>query len=167
MDENRLPGDVPPDVAADDLDELLLAELTDLAAQFDPVPPEAVLAARSSLAWLRLDAALAELVHDSAVEAEPVGVRGGAHGRVRQLSFAAGIAEVELEIEVTGPRRRLVGQCLPSATAQLTIRQPAGERTAQTDDLGRFTLEVEPGPLSLRCAWPHLGQAVETAWVTV
>ncbi|MFA9431096.1 hypothetical protein [Egicoccus sp. AB-alg2] len=146
-------------------DEALLAELRRVARSLDPVPADAVLAARSALAHLRLDAELAELVHDSETAPEPVGVRG--QGTSRQLSFQAGIVEIDLEILVEGERRRLVGQCVPATALEITVRQPQGERSTVTDDLGRFVVEVPPGPVSLRCAWPHTEQVIETAWVRV
>lgn len=146
-------------------DEALLARLRAVGAAADPVPGAAVLAARSAFAYLRLDAELAALVHDSADVVEPAGIR--AELPVRQLSFYSEVAQVELEVLVAGPRRRLVGQCLPGTTLEVLVRQPTAEQTVGTDDLGRFTVEVAPGPVSLRCAWPQTDQVVETAWVSV
>jgi hypothetical protein len=158
-------GAAPASLAARD-DEALLARLRAVGTAADPVPGTAVLAARSAFAYLRLDAALAALVHDSADLTEPTGVRADLLA-VRQLSFYTDVAQVELEVVVEGPRRRLVGQCLPATTLEVVVRQPATEHTVGTDDLGRFTVEVTPGPVSLRCAWPQTDQVVETAWVSV
>jgi hypothetical protein len=153
--------------------EDLLARLRAAAARFDPVPDEAVLAARSQLAHRRLDAELAELVFDSADDVhELAGVRAETRA-ARQLTFHAGELQIELEILVEGDRRRLVGQCLPSTTVALMVRRrdPSAPSTnavaaeTTTDDLGRFTIEVPAGPVSLRCVWPGTGLAVETTWV--
>jgi hypothetical protein len=161
-------GDVDDDLTRDQqADEALLAHLRALAAAADPVPEEALLAARSAFAYLRMDAELAELTYDSAVDEDQlVGVRS-ATGTTRQLTFQAGVAQLEIEISPAGTERRLVGQCLPATAVDVTVRQPAVQRATTTDDLGRFVLEVTPGPVSLRCSWPHAAQVIETAWVVV
>jgi hypothetical protein len=155
-------------------DQALLARLRAAASRFDPVPPDAVLAARSQLAYRRLDAELAELVFDSADDdRELAGVRSGV-ASARQLSFHAGPLEIELEIVTEGEQRRLVGQCLPSTTVAVLIRrQDRSGATADavafteltTDELGRFTARVPAGRVSLRVVWPGLGTATETSWV--
>lgn len=148
-------------------DEELLAHLRAVAAIIDPVPDEAVLAARSALAYLRMDAELAQLTFDSATEQkELAGVRAEPAG-ARLLTFQAGVSQVDVEVVADGPRRRLVGQCLPASQLEVTIRRPDDEATIATDDLGRFVLEVPAGPISLRCTWPHTDQAIETAWVVI
>jgi hypothetical protein len=144
-------------------DAALLAALRAAAASVDPVPPDAVLAARSALAYLRLDAELAVLGFDSD-ERELVGVRAE-RAAVRQLSFQTGAVEIELEIVADGEHRELIGQCIPAMVIEVTVRQPDLERTITTDDLGRFTTDIAPGPVSLRCSWPSTDQAVETTWV--
>jgi hypothetical protein len=147
-------------------DRVLETQLRAIVSQLDPVPDDAVLAARSAFAYLRLDAELAALVHDSATSTEPAGVRAEAPG-VRQLSFYSDVAQVELEVVVEGPHRRLVGQCVPATTLEVVVRQPTKEQMVPTDDLGRFTVEVARGPVSLRCSWPHTDQVIETSWVSV
>lgn len=154
-------GDGATDEAAD---AALLDELRQVAAVADPVPDEAVAAARSALAYLRMDAELAALAWDSAEDLEPAGVRSTSVP-VRQLSFEAGALGVELEITVVGEERELVGQCLPAGTVELVVRQPDGDRTTTTDELGRFRCTIAPGPVALRCVWPHTGQTIETSWV--
>jgi hypothetical protein len=156
-------------------DDRLLAQLRAVARQVDPVPDELKLAARSQLAYLRLDAELAELTFDSSTEPEPVGVRSETQV-TRRLTFEAGTTQVEIEVVAEGDRRRLVGQCLPATQVEVTVRSRSsigdagddqGTRTISTDDLGRFNVEVPSGTVSLRCEWPHAELAVETAWVSV
>jgi hypothetical protein len=147
-------------------DDQLLARLHAVAAMHDPVPDDVVLAARSAWAYRRLDAQLAELVEDSALELEPSGVRSDAADN-RLLTFSSEVAEIEVEVVVTGERRRVVGQCIPGTILEVTVREPDVERVIPTDDLGRFEIEVAAGLVSLRCAWPHTGHVVETAWVRV
>jgi hypothetical protein len=152
--------------SSDALDDALLGRLRTLAGRLDAVPDEAVLAARSAWAYRRMDAALAELVEDSALEFEPSGVRSDA-GDNRLLTFSAEVAQIDVEVVVDGSRRRLVGQCIPGTVLEVTVRDAGGERLIPTDDLGRFELDVDAGLISLRCAWPHTGHVVETAWVRV
>lgn len=148
-------------------DEALLAHLRALATIVDPVPEEAVLAARSAFAYLRMDAELAELTYDSSAEDKALAGVRSATGTTRQLTFEAGVAQLEIEITATGTTRRLVGQCLPATALDVTVRQPDAEQVTTTDDLGRFVVEVSPGPVSLRCSWPHAAQVIETAWVVI
>src|SRR5262245_45371457 len=49
-------------------DEELLTALREVAGRADPAPDEVILAARSAIAYRRMDAELAELLYDSAVE---------------------------------------------------------------------------------------------------
>lgn len=166
--------DDPHDRSDQQEDDHLLAQLRALAAALDPVPADALFAARSQLAYRRLDADLAELTFDSALAPEPAGVRSGVE-TARRLSFEAGSTQVEVEILLEGDRRRLVGQCVPATEVSLTVRcllsaSPIGEvvtKQVTTDDLGRFSVDVPAGAVSLRCVWTHTELAVETAWVSV
>ena len=63
---------------SDDRDERLADELRALVAPSTPCPAEVEAFAKAALGWRRLDADLAELLSDSALEAEALaGVRGG------------------------------------------------------------------------------------------
>jgi hypothetical protein len=148
----------------DAADAALLAALRPVVRAADPVPAGAVDAARSALAYLRMDAELAALSWDSADDTTLAGVRS-ASVPVRQLSFEAGAIGVELEITVLGDSRELIGQCVPAGTVELLVRQPGEELATTTDDLGRFRCTIAPGPVALRCHWPHTGQTIETSWV--
>lgn len=149
-------------------DDALLAELGGLFARVDPVPAEVTLAARSALAWRRMDAELAELLHDSALEAEPLaGVRGTRSGW-RTLTFETSDG-LSIEIEVTGERskRSLMGQIVPPGPARIVVRLPGADIATRADDLGRFQAsDLRPGPVSVRCELSD-GRAIETGWVTI
>lgn len=155
-------------------DETVLDRLRAAANANDPVPEALRLAARSKLAYRRLDAALAELAFDSLDAPEPVGVRGGMDA-ARRLTFEAGTTQVEVEIVPEGERRRLVGQCLPATEVAVVVRRQEDdkpgtdedEHTVGTDDLGRFSTTVPAGTISLRCVWVHTDLVVETAWMSV
>jgi hypothetical protein len=179
MDEAMTPGGEAD--APSPADAQLLDELRRVASAVDPVPDDAVLAARSALAYLRLDAALADLVHDSEDDHDlsVVGFRS-AGTTARQLAFQSGPREIELEVIEAGDRRRLIGQCIPAGTVEVTTRIAGGEhRTTVSDDLGRFSVELPKGLVSLRCVWPatdpntDIGTGtddvgvIETGWVRV
>lgn len=165
---------VPGDPEFDEAHQALIDELRDAAAHLDPVPEETVLAARSMFAYLRLDAALAELTFDSLTDAAPVAVRSQALA-ARQLSFDAGEYQIELEVVREAGQCRLVGQCVPATEVEVTVHRQDGAATRAThtdarittDDLGRFAIDVSPGTLSLHCRWPSSDVTVATAWVDV
>ncbi len=53
---------LPPD------DDALMVELRHVVGRVDPIPEAVRIAARAAIEWRTLDAELAALVHDSAVE---------------------------------------------------------------------------------------------------
>jgi len=158
-----------PDVG-DQGDDRLLRDLGELVRRVDPVPPDVTLSARSALALRRLDAELAELLYDSALDADALaGVRSAATAS-RLLTFEASGVTVEVEVAAEGERRRLVGQIVPPGEARLIIRQTSGEREASADALGRFAAEdVAAGPVSIRLEAVVEGRTivVETGWISV
>lgn len=149
-------------------EDALLAELGGLIARVDPIPAEVTLAARSALAWRRMDAELAELLHDSALEAEPLaGVRSTA-GVWRTLTFETPDGfSIELEVTVERSKRSLMGQIVPPGPARVLVRFPGADIPSRADELGRFQVtDLRPGPISLRCEMAD-GRAIETGWVTI
>jgi hypothetical protein len=60
-----------------DPDDPLVAELRTLVARVDPVPPLVTQVAKAALGWRRLDADLAELLSDSALETEALALARG------------------------------------------------------------------------------------------
>lgn len=149
-------------------DDALLAELGGLFARVDPVPAEVTLAARSALAWRRMDAELAELLHDSALEAAPLAGVRGTRGGWRTLTFETpdGLS-IEIEITEERSKRSLMGQIVPPGPARVVMRFPGADVPTHADDLGRFQAsDLRPGPISVRCELSD-GRAIETGWVTI
>lgn len=143
-------------------DDALLAELRALAAEHDPVPAEAVAAARSAIAWRTMDAELAELTADSSVEPELAGVRST--NTPTLLTFDAPGLTVEVEV-LTQPdgTRRLLGQLVPVGPGTVEVRHRGGTSSVTADEVGRFAVgDVAAGPFSLRCGVG--GRVVETDW---
>ncbi len=151
-----------------DEDDALLAELASAVAAVDPVPEHVRIAARAAIDWLTIDAELAALVHDSAVDEPAVAVRGD--DTARALTFEAPDLEIELEAvpEGDGATLRITGQLVPAQTAQIAIGTGEGLVLTRADERGRFDAAgIAPGPLRLRC-WldraPGGGRLVETPW---
>jgi hypothetical protein len=162
-DESLSPEEDPRD--AD-----LLRQFRDLARVADPPPSHVVEAARAGLDWRRIDAELAELTYDLALDAERLaGVRG--QDGPRALTFEASGLTIEVEVVSIGESRRLVGQIVPPQAATVELRHGGGQETVEADQLGRFSVRgFRGGPVSLRCrlrpedAEPRV---VETDWVVV
>lgn len=141
-------------------EEEIFAELKQVIADADPVPPEVLAAAVGSKAWRRVDEELAELIYDSVVDAELVrSDRGG-----RQLTFSG--PELTVEVEV-GPLS-LDGQLVPPQPGAVEVRHRGGSRTVAADHLGHFRLdEVPHGPVSLKCQTDVGGAPTITSWVVI
>jgi hypothetical protein len=148
-------------------DEALIEQLR--IAMSAEVPPTHVTEnAKAALTWLRVDAELAELLSDSALEAEPALARGTAV--VRSVSFSAGETIVELEVHPDGDRRTLLGQLSPAAQRPIVIQHADAKESATvvTDELGRFRITLDQGgTVRLRIADDDADTAIETAWIPI
>lgn len=128
--------------AWDDLTEdQLLAELRAAVAEADLVTDRQREAARAAFTWRTVDAELAELLHDSALESSAV--RGD--DAARTLSFASG--PLTLEVEVDG--EALMGQVVGAATDSVLMqRSIADDQPLPVDASGFFRVDgVAPGPI--------------------
>lgn len=153
-------------------DDDLVAELRHVVGRVDPVPEAMRIAARAAIEWRTLEAELAALVHDSAVDEPALAVRGAASGP-RTLTFEAGDLTIEVEAEAADAAGdlRLVGQLVPPQAAEVAVRHGDELVAVRADERGRFAAAgVSPGPVSLRCRLdgaPGAGRLVETAWLTI
>lgn len=155
----------PPDRADDDL----VADLRRVLARVDPLPEHVRLAARWAIEWRTLDAELAELVHDSAVDEPALAVRGDAGPRV--LTFETPGLTIEIETEAQdatgGDTVRLAGQLIPAQAAQIVLSYGDEMQVTSADERGRFLAGgVTRGPLSLRCRLSDT-RLVETSALTI
>lgn len=141
-------------------DDALLAQLRALATQVDPVPDDVVLAGRSAFAYRDLDIRLAALVDDSALAG--AGTRGDADAG-RWLTFEVDDVVIELSVP-SRPDERLSGQVDASSVASVHLVQESGRTPVQVDDLGRFSVSVEPGPLRLEVVLED-GRLIASSWV--
>ncbi len=153
-----------------DQDEPLVAEFRAFFAEVDPVPPSVSEAAKAALGWRRLDAELAELLSDSALDADLALARGGG-APVRSVTFNAAELTIDIEVHTDGEHRTLLGQLVPPLTATIEIQTADGSLSAaETDRRGRFRVTVPAGEsIRLRVTTPdrRTGSPVETSWISI
>jgi hypothetical protein len=151
-------------------DDDLLGDLRRVIAEMDPTPEHVLIAARAALDWRTLDAELAELIADSAVDEPALLVRGS--WQARALAFEAAGLTIELEAEPDADGMlRLTGQLIPPQPADVTVCHGDALLATRADERGRFTAHgVAPGPVSLRCrldGGPGPARLVETEWMSI
>jgi hypothetical protein len=145
----------------------LLDELRTVLRRTDPVPAEVTDFAKAALGWRRLDAELAELLEDSALESDSAALTRGAAG-LRSLTFRSD----ELTIDVEVQPETLLGQLAPppvAATIELQLENGNVAATVESDSLGRFRLALEgegEGRFRLRILRDG-SQPLETSWFSL
>jgi hypothetical protein len=135
-----------------DEDEILMSRLRAMLSA-DSSPAHVVELAKRLYSLRTLDAELAALTADSAVDPAAVAVRDGG-AATRLLTFETPELAIEIEVSGTGRFRRILGQLEPAGPAVIEIRQPSlpRSRRVDADERGRFVIDrVEPGPVSLTC----------------
>lgn len=120
-------------------DDALFDELQAALQQADAVPDDVLEMAKDSFTWRTVDAELAELVFDSAVD-EVAGVRGTALAE-RELTFRAG----DVEIEILLGHGNLNGQVLPPEPGSVELTSGGTTHEASVDSFGAFSFENIPG----------------------
>lgn len=150
-------------------DNELEEELRRLASRLDPVPPELTATAADAFGWRDIDAELAALVYDSALDEEEATLVRGALDR-RLVSFRAGDVTIDVEVTAVASGRSVIGQIEPPQRAVVDIRRRGGVVSTEADELGRFHAGTLPaGPISLRLR-PLAGagaQLLVTDWVLI
>jgi hypothetical protein len=148
-------------------EDRLEARLRAIATEADP-PPELVLeSARAAFAMRDLDAELASLIADSALDEAGVLTRSVV-ADVRMLSFECGTVSVELDVDADPLTRslRLRGLAV-GAVGDVVVVRSDGRTAVPLDEDGRFGLgDVAPGPVRLELTTPD-GRRVTTSWVSV
>ena len=151
-----------------DDDNVLMNRLHDMFAVHDAPPAQLVGLAQGLYGLRDLDAELATLTGDSAVDGLEVAVRRAddAGGDVRLLTFEGAELAIEIEVSGTGRTRRVVGQLVPAGPATVEARQPSAAQPyhVEADARGRFEFEsLSPEPL--RLTWRRRGaRPVTTEW---
>ncbi len=150
-------------------DDELMAELAAAVEEETAVSDRRRTAAHDAFTWRTVDAELAELLHDSALDAGAAVRSGsGADGGPRMLSFRR--AAVTLEVEIDGDA--VLGEVIDesegdTAPATVTLQRPdADDRSAEADASGFFRFDgVEPG--SVRFVVARAGSSLTTPWATI
>jgi hypothetical protein len=146
--------------------DALEMELRTLAGVRDPVPADVTNAALAAFEIRSLDAELAELTYDSALD-EPTlaGVRGS--GGTRHITFEGFGVVLDLQVEVAG-ERRLAGQITPSGANEMELQHGGGTIRAPVDPLGHFAVSPAPhGPFSIRIPRQGQGKSLATMWIAI
>lgn len=150
-------------------DEELMAELTAAVEEETAVSDRRRSAARAAFTWRTVDAELAELLHDSALDAGAAVRSGpGDAGGPRMLSFRR--SAVTLEVEVDGDE--VLGEVVEdggseTGPATVTLQRPdAEDRTTETDASGFFRFS-DVGPGSVRFVVSRAGWSLTTPWATI
>ena len=153
----------------DDEHPRLEDELRDAFSEHDPIPLVVTQAAKAALGWRRLDAELAELLADSALDTESLALARGAQATLRSMSFSAGRLTIDVEIQGEGSDRTALGQLSPAgrATIELQTADQAASTIIESDDLGRFRTSLPAtGSIRLRVARdPSGANWIETSWI--
>lgn len=149
----------------------LLGELRDMFERADPIPDHVRAAAHAAIELRDLDAQIAELLRDSAVDEvdqELAGVRGTGTA-TRSLTFSVGAERyVEVDIDNDGDQHRtLAGYVVPGEAGRLIVEHAEGHLSGDIDEHGRFSVErVASGPVRLRVSLDGAPPIV-TQWTLV
>ncbi len=155
----------------DTIDEAIAAELLErLAAALagtEPVPETVLAGARAAFTWRTIDAELAELLHDSALDAGAAVRSAGAADGPRTLSFRRAAVTLEVEIDGDAVLGEVIDDGPADAPAVVTLQRPeADDRTTECDPSGFFRFDdVAPGPV--RFVVGRSGWTLTTPWATI
>lgn len=141
-------------------DDLVLDRLRNALDGGDPVPGDAVIAARQVFELRRLDEDLAELIADSLLDAGIVVRREDPQPRL--VSFELDGFTIDVELGADG--RSVIGVVSPAGSLAVEIETAAGVTQTRTDYLGRFRGELGPGRVRLRVAEDD--RTIVTPWIT-
>jgi hypothetical protein len=141
-------------------DDILFDVLRRAVEGADPIPEDAVMAARAVFELSRVDSELAQLVFDSMADAVPVGMRSGAAGGARSLCFETSALAIDVEVLDDGS---VVGQVEPAAVTGGRIETTSTGTPFMVDAGGRFRTSVDEPRFRLRF---ELGaRSVTTPWI--
>ncbi|MFD7159309.1 hypothetical protein ACFV9C_32250 [Kribbella sp. NPDC059898] len=144
-------------------DEKLIEALRAALAASDDVPPAFVEAGEAAFAWRTIDAELAALTYDSALDPPAALAVRSESAVLRSMTFASDGWTVELELTPDA----VLGQLDPPEDGSVTARGDGGTLvTADIDELGFFVLGPPPTvPYRLVCS-TRSGITILTGWIT-
>ena len=150
-------------------DDALMALLDEAVKEADAVPDRRREAARAAFTWRSVDEELAELLHDSALDAGAA-VRSASAPGPRSLAFAR--SGLTLEIEVDGDQ--VLGEVIASGAAteaegltSVTLQRPDTPDVTTTVDGAGFFRFAGVGTGAARFVVERGGWSLTTPWVTL
>lgn len=144
-------------------DERFVAELGE-ALGGDP-PPAVVEAAKAAWTWRDIDAELASLTYDSALDdQQPVTVRAEL-AIIRRMTFQSPDSRITIELEVGDGA--LLGQVWPGQEGEVEVHTMTGTTSAPIDEVGGFL--VRPLPSGLFRLYCRVGETIRvvTTWISL
>ncbi|MFG1911308.1 hypothetical protein [Kribbella sp. NPDC048928] len=144
-------------------DELLIEALRAAFADADEVPSAFLDVGKAAFAWRTIDAELAALTYDSALEPPAALAIRSESAILRSLTFASDGWTVELELTPDA----VLGQLDPPEVGTVVARGDGGQLiAADIDELGFFVLGPPPTvPYRLVCT-TRSGTTILTGWIT-
>ena len=144
-------------------DEKLIQALRQALSAADEVPPAFVEAGKEAFAWRTIDAELAALTYDSALEPPAALAIRSESAILRSLTFASDGWTVEIELTPDA----VLGQLDPPEPGTVVARGDGGKLIAtEVDELGFFVLGPPPAtPYRLVCT-TRSGTTIITGWIT-
>ena len=149
-------------------DDELMAELAEAVAEQEAVTDARREAARTAFTWRTVDEELAELLHDSALDAGAA-VRSSADAP-RSLSFGRSGLTVEVEVQGDQVLGQVVGEgAAAEATtpATVTLRRPDAPDAQVAADASGFFRFAGVGAGPARFVVEQAGWSLTTPWVTL
>lgn len=143
---------------SDESDATLLTRLSDAFDAIEPIPAHLTEAATAAFSWRRADAALAELLFDSATD-ELVGIRGTTSDR---RSFRFGHDDGVIRVHLT--RATLIVMVEPPLSVDCRIETESGAHALRTDEYGELAIAAPELPARIEVDLP--GGTVVTPWIT-
>lgn len=145
-------------------DDRFLAAVRQAHAAERAVPEEFVAAGKAIFVWQDIDAELAALTYDSAVDEAGAATRGAEHATLRALIFATPELTIELEVG----HEALLGQVVPARPGTACTHLVTGDVvTSVIDESGCFVFRPAPAQaFRLQCR-PSGGGNVVTDWIAL
>jgi hypothetical protein len=144
-------------------DDRFFAELRE-ALGGDP-PPRVVESAKAAWTWRDVDAELASLTYDSALDDDRAVTVRAELAIVRRMTFESGDRRVTIELEIGD--EALLGQVWPGQEGEVEVHTVTGITSTPVDAVGGFLVRPLPsGPFRLYC---RVGDAIRvaTTWINL
>lgn len=147
----------------DDLsDDQLMAALAEAVAEGGTDRRRS--AAQAAFTWRTVDAELAELLHDSALDAGAA-VRSGEEGP-RALAFGRDGLTLEVEVDGDDVLGEVIAEATADGPASVTLQRPDAVDVVVTADAAGFFRFSAVGPGPLRFVVYRSSQTLTTPWIT-